>query len=89
MRSPRKWPSVQMTMAPEARSHQKTPWCKHSVQCQYLVRQGFLSSYLRRLSLPFLLDKLLHHNGENGPGGIRTRICNLDRELCYRLHHRP
>jgi hypothetical protein len=41
-----------------------------------------MSSYLRRLSLRFLLDKLLHHNGENGPGGIRTRICDLDRVLC-------
>jgi|SRR5580692_6939805 hypothetical protein len=41
-----------------------------------------MSSYLRRLSLRFLLDELLHHNRENGPGEIRTRICNFDRVLC-------
>jgi hypothetical protein len=41
-----------------------------------------VSSYLRRLSLRFLLNELLHHSGENGPGGIRTRICSFDRVLC-------
>jgi hypothetical protein len=33
--------------------------------------------------------KLLLHRGESGPGGIRTRICDLDRVLCYRCTTGP
>jgi hypothetical protein len=80
---------AKMTMAPATRGHLKIPRCKRSVQFQYLVRQASLSSYSRRLSLHSLLNEFLHHNGENGPGGIRTRICDLDRELCYRCTTGP
>jgi hypothetical protein len=33
--------------------------------------------------------KLLLHRWENGPGGIRTRICDLDRVLCCRCTTGP
>ena len=33
--------------------------------------------------------KLLLHRWESGPGGIRTRICDLDRVLCYRCTTGP
>ena len=35
------------------------------------------------------LAKLLLHRRENGPGGIRTRICDLDRVLCCRCTTGP
>src|SRR5271167_2630296 len=47
-----------------------------------LVKHQAVSSYLRRLSLRFLLKRKLLHIRENGPGGIRTRICDCDRVLC-------
>jgi hypothetical protein len=47
-----------------------------------LVKRSAVSSYLRRLSLRFLLKRKLLHMRENGPGGIRTRICDCDRVLC-------
>ncbi len=48
-----------------------------------LVKRSAVSSYLRRLSLRFLLKRnLLRIRRENGPGGIRTRICDCDRVLC-------
>jgi hypothetical protein len=48
-----------------------------------LVKATAVSSYLRRLSLRFLPNKFLLHKRENGPGGIRTRICDCDRVLCF------
>ena len=33
--------------------------------------------------------KLILHKKENGPGGIRTRICDLDRVLCSRYTTGP
>ena len=71
-----------MAMAPADRSHQQNHVVQALCLFQYLVRHMSVSSYLRRLSLRFLLNELLHHNGENGPGGIRTRICDCDRVLC-------
>ena len=47
-----------------------------------LGKRSAVSSYLRRLSLRFLLKRELLHIRENGPGGIRTRICDCDRVLC-------
>ena len=47
-----------------------------------LVKRSGVSSYLRRLSLRFLLKRKLLHIRENGPGGIRTRIYDCDRVLC-------
>lgn len=55
---------------------------EHSVQTQYWSGVLLVSSYLRRLSLRFLLNEILHHKPENGPDGTRTRICDLDRVLC-------
>ncbi len=81
--------TAKMTMAPARRSHLEIPRCKHSVQSQYLpVRarsQVTKGDYLCVLSPA----KLLLHRWENGPGGIRTRICDLDRELCYRCTTGP
>src|SRR5208283_3421882 len=76
-------------MASVTRSHPKrgvTALCPTSV----LVRGGAKSSYfMGRVSLRFLPGDLLLHRRENGPGGIRTRICDLDRVLCCRYTTGP
>jgi hypothetical protein len=49
-------------------------WCS-SLSTSVLAVVETMSSYLRRLSLRFLLTQISPTtNGENGPGGIRTHI---------------
>jgi hypothetical protein len=59
----------------------KISWCS-TLSISVLVNRMEESSYLRRLSLRSLLKTALHRM-ECGPGGIRTRICDCDRVLCF------
>ena len=63
---------------------------KHSVHDQYW-RAGQQSQVTRGDYLCVLSPKrkLILHKKENGPGGIRTRICDLDRVLCSRYTTGP
>ena len=55
-----------------------------------LAAEDWKSSYLGRLSLRSLpLLKSILHRWENGPGGSRTRICDLDRVPCFRYTTGP
>lgn len=68
----------------------KSRGATHSVQYQYSRLAWAMSSYLERLSLCSLPKmKLILHRRKNGPGGIRTRICDLDRVLCSRYTTGP
>jgi hypothetical protein len=58
-------------------------WCTALCPPSVLARVRALSSYLRKLSLySFPKKNSFSNHGENGSGGIRTRICDLDRVLC-------
>ncbi len=81
--------SVKMEMAPSARSHCK-PRSVSTLSRSVLKNETAVSSYLGGLSLCFLpRRKFLLPRRENGPGGIRTRICGLDRVLCSRYTPGP
>jgi hypothetical protein len=54
---------------------------RHSVQFEYWSAKARSQVTVGRLSLRSLPDELLHRR-ENGPGGIRTRIYDLDRVSC-------
>lgn len=78
-REPRPLPPIKM--APEARSHSKSLGVS-TLSISVLAKESAVSSYLRRLSLRSLLKTALHRM-ECGPGGIRSRICDCDRVLCF------
>lgn len=65
-------------------------WCTALCPISVLALREAVSSYLERVSLRYLPNRSSPpQNQENGPGGIRTRICNLDRVLCCRYTTGP
>ena len=61
----------------------------HSVQAQYCSSECGCQVTSGGLSLRSPLNETHPPQWENGPDGIRTRIFDLDRVPCYRLHHGP
>jgi hypothetical protein len=65
------------------------PWC-NTLSSFSISRAGREVKLLGEIISVFSLQaKLLLHRWENGPGGIRTRICDLDRVLCCRCTTGP
>jgi hypothetical protein len=79
----------QITMAPVTRSHQKT-WCYGTLSKISIRQSSFEVKLLREIISAFSPQrKFFSTDWENGPGGIRTRICDLDRVLCCRYTTGP
>ena len=72
---------AQRKMAPQVRSHFEVTWCKHSVHFSIGEANGGVKLPEEIISV-FSPHEVLLHKRENGPGGIRTRICDCDRVLC-------
>ena len=60
----------------------KITWCKHSVYFSIGQADGRVK-LLEEIISAFSPHEVLLHKTENGPGGIRTRICDCDRVLCF------
>src|SRR5713226_5140144 len=83
-------PPRETEMAPNYPEPSKITWCKALCPSSVLDRWCSVSSYLGRLSLCCLPNRTeCFTNRENGPDGIRTRICDLDRVLCSRYTTGP
>ncbi len=77
-------------MAPNYPEPSKITWCEALCPSSVLDTRCSTSSYLGRLSLCCLPNRSESSmNSENGPDGIRSGICDLDRVLCSRYTTGP
>ena len=79
---------AQIETAPVARSHQKRG-VRHSVHVQYWSEEARSQVTWREYLCVISPIETPPQNQENGPGGSRTRICDLDRVLCCRYTTGP